>query len=151
MALLGQVLKEGDSVIDVGAQLGYVTAHMARQVGPSGRVHSFEPDPTAVERLRASVEANAFTWVSIFPMAASDRDEELTLNVTTQLGWSTAIEGTHYHDTTPIRVRGTRIDALLDAARIARPVAFVKIDVEGFEVAVLDGMQALIAQIVRTS
>src|SRR5215831_12922393 len=61
--LLSRLIKASDSVIDVGAQLGYISGHMARLVGANGCVHSFEPDPNALARLRATVEANGHSWV----------------------------------------------------------------------------------------
>ena len=145
VAVLNQLVRPGDSVIDVGAQLGYITSQLAVLVGAQGHVQSFEPDPNALPRLRTAVEANDLRCVKIFPFAASDRDADLSFNVSPMLGWSTAVNGTHHGDLPKVAVRGVRIDSLVDAGEIARPVKLVKIDVEGFEVAVLDGMQTLLA------
>ena len=53
-------------MIDVGAQLGYITGHLARMVGPSGFCASIEPDPKALERLSWMTRENGFSWVRIF-------------------------------------------------------------------------------------
>jgi FkbM family methyltransferase len=146
VTLLRATVAAGDSVIDVGAQIGYLTCVLAYVVGPSGRVHSFEPDPNAIERLRAAVKENSLTQVDIFPVAASDAEGEIAFHVSRTIGWSTAVSGTHLSDLSEMQVASARIDDLATRGQIRRPVRLVKIDVEGFECAVLDGMQALIAE-----
>jgi FkbM family methyltransferase len=146
VSLFRKIVSPGDSVIDVGAQLGYLTCHLATLVGPSGRVHSFEPDPNAIGRLRAAVDENGFSWVEIFPIAASDAEGEIRFHVSQTIGWSTAVSGTHLADLAETRVASGRIDDLAARGQIRRPVKLVKIDVEGFECAVLDGMRALIEE-----
>ena len=144
--LLTALAKTGDSVIDVGAQLGYISGHLARLVGPQGRVHSFEPDPNAIARLRASVEANAQDWIKVFPIAAGRSEGEIDFYVSPTLGWSTALSDTHLTGLSQIKVRCASIDGLAAADEIKRPVSIVKIDVEGYESSVLDGMKQLMSQ-----
>lgn len=144
ISLMNSLVKVGDSVLDVGAQLGYVSSHLARLVGPSGVVHSFEPDPNALLRLRATVQANGHSWVLIFPIALGNDEGELSFNVSPVLGWSTAVSGSHLVNLSQITVPVTTVDRLASAGRIRRPVTFVKIDVEGYECAVLDGMSELL-------
>jgi FkbM family methyltransferase len=146
LALLKRLVERGSSVLDVGAQIGYVTANLARLVGPGGSVHSFEPDPNARERLQRTIAANDCRCVTVFPVAAGARDEELVFNLSPTLGWSTAVAGTHHHHLKPITVQGLRIDTLAARGELRRPIRFVKIDVEGFECSVLDGMAQLLAE-----
>ncbi len=141
ITLMRSVIQRGDSVIDVGAQLGYVTAHLAERVGPAGCVQSFEPDPNALAQLRATVSANGYSWVKIFPVAVSDAEGEIDFNVSPVLGWSTAVKGTHHTGLSTIRVKATTIDKLARDGQIRRPVSLIKIDVEGFECQVVDGMK----------
>src|SRR5436305_13235898 len=49
-----RVLREGDIVVDIGANIGYLTVLASLLVGPTGRVIAFEPDPENVLRLRAN-------------------------------------------------------------------------------------------------
>jgi predicted methyltransferase len=51
------IVKPGDVVADVGANVGYLTAHMADLVGPEGRVHAFEPSLTPLQYLRKVSES----------------------------------------------------------------------------------------------
>lgn len=146
LALLREVLRPGDSVMDIGAQLGFVSSNMAAMVGPSGRVHAIEPDPKALEMLRQTIEANGHDWIEVFPLAASDREGEIEFHLSPVLGWSTAVGGTHHRDLETISVPSRRIDDLLDQDRLRRPLRLIKLDVEGYEHAVLDGMQKLLAE-----
>jgi FkbM family methyltransferase len=61
------VVTRGWSVFDVGDQLGYVTAQLARLVGPAGKVSSFQPDPNGLERLTRTIQENGARHVTIFP------------------------------------------------------------------------------------
>jgi len=56
-------VRAGDTVFDVGANVGDVTLHMAQLVGARGAVHSFEPDPANFRRLRQNASMNQFTNV----------------------------------------------------------------------------------------
>src|SRR5215210_3986918 len=46
------VLREGESAIDIGANFGLWSYHMARAVGPSGHVYAFEPIPFTARTFR---------------------------------------------------------------------------------------------------
>ncbi len=50
-----QLVQRGDTVVDVGANIGRITHALARAVGPAGRVHAFEPTPMARRILEALV------------------------------------------------------------------------------------------------
>lgn len=144
LALIDATVGPGDRVVDVGAQLGYITSYLAERVGKGGRVTSFEPDPTALSRLRRAVEANGHTQVKVMPIAASDREGEITFHVSPTVGWSTAVAGTHLHDLEDIVVRAARLDDLRKSGEIEGPVRLLKIDVEGHEAHVLDGAEEIL-------
>src|SRR6266568_3077417 len=58
VALIRAIVRKGDVCLDVGAQKGFMTLHMASAVGPGGRLISFEPDPRAMRALRENVDRN---------------------------------------------------------------------------------------------
>lgn len=73
IALFRSYLKEGMTVVDIGANLGYFTVIAAGLVGPSGKVFSYEPDPHNFALLEKNVSVNGFKNVTNFPVALSDR------------------------------------------------------------------------------
>lgn len=135
---------EGSAVVDVGAHLGFVTAHLARTVGPAGVVYSFEPDPHALRQLYMTIAGNRLDWVKVFPMALGDQTCTLPFNLSPHLGWSTAVPDSHHRDMAQVMVPCTTLDELRKQGGVPERVAFVKIDVEGFECRVLQGMSLML-------
>ena len=139
-----QYIAPGDTVYDIGANLGYVTLALAKQVGPEGRVIAFEPLPENVGFLRKNVEINQLKNVRLFDCAVSDRCGESVIRMaenpaTASLVWHRSDPSAREFD-----IQTVAIDDLIDANEIALP-QFVKIDVEGAEGPVLKGMRRTLA------
>ena len=136
--ILRATLRPGGVVVDAGANNGLFSLIAASLVGPSGRVHAFEPHPAAYERLKANVRANGFSQVSAYPLALSNRTGRAFLAGALDDGMSSlkATGGTRFE--VPLET--------LDRAIGPIPVDLVKIDVEGSELEVLEGMTALFAR-----
>jgi FkbM family methyltransferase len=147
---LMQTLRQGMTVVDVGANIGMYTVLMAGLVGAEGRVAAYEPNPDLLGLLRENVALN---WlndrVTIKPMAASSAAGTLTLHVTERfMGNSSLLEpDTDYFANVPmdttraVEVEAEPLDAL---ARELGHVDLVKIDVEGAERFVLEGMAEML-------
>jgi FkbM family methyltransferase len=58
MTALGKLVREGDVVFDIGANIGAHTLTLARSVGPSGRVYAFEPTDFAFAKLKRNLSLN---------------------------------------------------------------------------------------------
>jgi len=139
LQVIDSLVKVGDVAVDVGAQLGYVSNHLARRVGARGLVVSFEPDPAALDRLEAGLRANDFGWVNVVPCAAGDEESTVAFYLSPVLGWSTAVHGSHLSGLSTVPVRVRRVDDVLEELGHLQP-SFVKVDVEGYEAAVVRGM-----------
>jgi FkbM family methyltransferase len=61
--LLERILRPGDAFLDIGANIGYFTVFGATQVGGTGRVHAFEPNPRTFDVLARNVRLNTFGHV----------------------------------------------------------------------------------------
>lgn len=128
----------GECIWDVGANVGIYSELFAAATGPSGKVLSFEPaqDCAAILETRRRDRHSHASW-EIVPIALSDRDGE---------GWLSVASGTTAPDNhlaspgdpSVVPVRTARGDSLIAAG--LEPPALVKIDVEGFEGEVLDGI-----------
>jgi FkbM family methyltransferase len=141
-AFLRRRLRPGDTFIDVGANIGYLSALASRLVGPHGVVVAIEPAPIASAALQETVAMNDLTNTRLVAAAVSDRDDEVPLFV-----------GPNYSSTfTTIvaRRRGLRENGRVRAATLGSLVTreelattrLIKIDVEGAEDRVLAGMLA---------
>jgi FkbM family methyltransferase len=112
----------------------------SKLVGPTGRVIAFEPDPTSFRLLERNVARNGCTNVVLEQKALSNQPGTLTLHVSdsNRGGHSIIREGTD-HVSHSIDVPAVRLDDYL-AGKDGR-VDLVKIDTEGAEGFILDGMQ----------
>ena len=74
-------VREGDTVIDVGANIGYHTLLLARKVGAAGHVYAFEPDASNCDILRNNVAANGYGNCTVVNKAVSDADGTGTMHL----------------------------------------------------------------------
>jgi FkbM family methyltransferase len=144
--LIATMVRPGDVCIDVGAQKGFMTLHLAEVVGGKGRVIAFEPDPRAMEALRANVQRNGFKQVSLSSCALGDCEAYCRFALSRQLGWSSRFpnELAKPTITSSISVRTRRLDDIIAEAGVVagtHRISFIKIDAEGSEPLVLQGAQ----------
>jgi FkbM family methyltransferase len=143
--LVRSLLEPADTVVDVGANLGEYTLIAARRVGPAGRVFAFEPHPGNNRLLTRSIETNGLANVDVFPFALSDARGQAFLDVSSGshsgLARLTDSDGSGGN----VAVACETLDTVRDRERIPR-VALLKIDVEGFEPAVLRGAERTLTE-----
>jgi FkbM family methyltransferase len=141
---LRERLRAGDLAVDVGCFKGAYTYWMRRCVGPAGAVVAFEPQPRQAEYLRRVVAAMKWRNVSIEAQGVSDHSGERQLFQPPSGHEATFVPRQSDHEPVEtITVPVTTIDDYF-AGRTAQP-AFLKIDVEGHESAVLAGARATLA------
>jgi FkbM family methyltransferase len=135
-------IQPGDCVWDVGANIGLYSELFAVAVGPAGKVISFEPASACVAILEGRLRESATdaSW-QIVPVALSDNDGDAWLSV--RAGDTAARNHlASCEDVSTVAVKAVRAESLLALGYQAPAV--VKIDVEGFEGEVLDGMGSLL-------
>jgi FkbM family methyltransferase len=140
-------LPRGGVVYDVGANLGFFSLVAARLVGVGeGRVYAFEPAPENAEAIRRNAELNHLPNISVIASAVSSQAGTARLQIVDDQSWSRLEEFGEHPDTERVlEVETVSIDGLLSAGELPPPT-LVKIDVEGAELAVLDGMRSTIAE-----
>ena len=79
--LLDSLVKHGDWVIDVGANVGHYTKRLSDLAGPTGRVFAFEPVPATFQLLTANTARFQFQNVSLFNVATSGRFAVVGMNM----------------------------------------------------------------------
>jgi FkbM family methyltransferase len=143
-----QVIRPGDTVIDIGANLGYYTLLAGDLVGETGRVVAIEPNPDVFRRLTASIGVNGFTHrTEARNVALAGSQETGTRRFFVPHGEPKNGRFVDPHeDETVLAVHGALTDVTLgsiDPADFQR-VDFIKIDVEGAELAVLDHLRPIL-------
>ena len=138
-------LKPGNTMIDVGANIGFFTLLGNHIVGPKGKVYSLEPNPDIFELMKSSVHINAFRPRSVrLNMAAFDETGTL------ELTWSAAKHGGGRLRTTDkikpdeksAEVKTEKLDNLIKTEDL--PVDLIKIDTEGSELYALKGAREIL-------
>jgi FkbM family methyltransferase len=135
LALFDKLIKPGDSVIDVGANIGLMTMKAATLVGSTGHVIAFEPNPEVFRRLEGNVELNRLTCVSLRRCALGSSPGELTLydRPEANIGSASLVPTDAGQSVGKVEIR--RLD---DSIGDIAP-SLIKIDVEGFEGEVIAG------------
>jgi len=129
----------GDRVLDVGANFGVFTKFFSEAVGPTGQVFSFEPIPTTFRTLSKAVERYKLTNVRAMNVAVSDRNRVATMQIPRLSEGGDNLYEAEITATPNAGWRTFEVKTItLDSLNLPR-VDFIKIDVEGHEVEVLNG------------
>lgn len=133
-------IKPGDAFWDIGCNVGFMTVLGSLLVGKNGAVYSFDPVPNHTKLSEQNVRDNHFDHAKIFQMAISDKAGRARFAIAEIPAQSTLTEaGMTREGSTIIDVRTASVDGLIQEEGL-RPPNVVKIDVEGAEVDVLNGM-----------
>jgi len=141
LRIIEKHVSPGDTVIDIGAHIGFFSLHLGNVVGRSGHVYAFEPDLRPVEYLKASLAASEMNWVQIRPIAVSAKEGTVAFFLSPVFGWSTGVKNTHLTGLRKIIVPTIPLDLMVQRGEIPDKIRLIKIDVEGFEMEVLRGMR----------
>jgi FkbM family methyltransferase len=145
LAALKANLNPGDTVLDVGASVGEFTLPLAKIVGEKGRVLAFEPGESTSTRLLGNIKLNGLNNVQVFTKALGDQDTSATLfSGGFKCPSIVPPEGDSDYRTVSESIEIVRGDTFLADEDLPVPQA-IKIDVEGFEFAVLQGLSGTLA------
>lgn len=146
----GRLIKLGDTVFDIGANIGSHTLPIARLVGPQGTVAAFEPTDYAFDKLRKNLSLNPeleSRVIAVQALLVAKPDEQKPDGIPSS--WSLAPPNPEeiihpVHKGTYNSLLGAaaiQLDQWVDEMKLTR-LDFVKIDVDGFEVDVLEGAKS---------
>lgn len=141
--LVEAVVAPGDRCVDGGAAFGWYTVLCSRLVGPGGAVIAFEPNPTAYALLQRTVRLNEAGNIEMRLVALGRRSDRARIVMppsSPTLGHATvrlAPPALAEEDPAPVEV------VSVDTA-VKGPVGFMKLDLEGSELAALEGAQAVL-------
>jgi FkbM family methyltransferase len=141
--VLKRLIKPGNVVLDVGANIGYFSLLFAKWMHGAGTVHAFEPFPHSAKRFGSNLDLNPQlrTMVHLHRLALSDFSGTMAMSVPDEGNC-----GCNYLSTSgPVEVEVTTLDAYVRQTQLAR-IDFIKIDVEGAEVSLLQGAEETIGR-----
>jgi len=140
-----RTLSEGDTFIDMGANIGCFTLVGSRKVGRRGRVIAFEPVDLVSKKLEQNILLNKLDNVTIVRKAVYDRNTHIKLHLARQenLGMSSI----QRHDSESgeiLNVEAISLDEYLRKENI-NGLKIIKIDIEGAELPALKGMDNILS------
>lgn len=139
MAVITRAVKDGDTVIDVGANVGHYTLHLSRCVGPTGRVIAFEPIPQTFELLSSNVSASRAMNVTLVNMAASSQTGVVSMDLPK---FGSGMDN-YYRASIGAAGRYRVLCAPIDSFSLSK-VRLIKVDAEGHDWEVLKGAERTI-------
>ena len=134
-------IEPGDTVIDVGAHIGYHTLLMARAVGEQGKVVAFEPHPDNFQLLERNVSLNDYDHVTLHQTALGAESGKSQLYLCDYDSGGHRLTGDN--ECADWETMGVRVDPL-DSYAVAKEADLIKVDVEGREHLVISGLRKTI-------
>ncbi len=129
-----KILKRGDIVFDIGANVGFYSLLAAELVGPAGKVFSFEPLPENFNYLQKHIEINGYKNIFPFQAAVSEKNGFAFFGGIVNRSQGKLTENGEF------KVKIISIDDWVDSGKLPKSDV-LKIDVEGAEYQTLKGME----------
>jgi FkbM family methyltransferase len=141
--IMAKIIKEGDIVVDIGANQGQYTIFLSKLVGQKGKVYAFEPDPRNFLILKH--RTRKLKNVIIERKAVGNKNSKVKFYLDKFLSMSTIYKGTTTSPIACLEIHMVSLDEYFLGFK--RDIALVKMDVQGSEPLVLDGMKRLIKKV----
>jgi len=144
--LMKKFLHEGGCFLDVGANVGYLSAIAMGLVGKTGQVHAFEPVAECFGRVEALAASNPGYELVANHCAAGDHAGEgrVAVGEHPTVGWSTMVIRTPETERNAEPIQVCRLDGYIRHKGL-QAVSLIKIDTDGFEFPVLKGLAGAFA------
>lgn len=134
---------EGDNIVDVGANIGFFTLLFGKIVGETGYVYAFEPELNNFKLLKQNVNENKFHNIEIIQKVVSEKKGKIKFVIEDTSVSHYVVSDLNQPDK---KNNIIELDSVTLDNYITKPIKLIKIDVEGHEIKVLNGMKSLIKQ-----
>lgn len=140
--LISSMIRPGNVVLDIGANIGYYTLILAKLVGQSGKVFAFEPEPTNFRLLEKNVSINGHSNVILEQKAVSNRNENKKLYLNKENAGMHTIYKPPCPNLDSVDIETISLDNYFN--NYTCKIDFIKMDIEGSEYTALEGMQTVL-------
>jgi len=139
--VLKRLVKSGDTVLDIGANVGYMSLVLAKCVGKSGKVFSFEPDSKNFALLNRNIALNPDCYIKPIALAVSDSHQPIRLyhaKFDFNAGAHSMLPS-EKHLSDFVEIEATTIDEFVTSHGLKK-IDVIKIDIEGAKMKAFNGM-----------
>ncbi|RTL49075.1 MAG: FkbM family methyltransferase [Sphingobacteriales bacterium] len=140
---LFRLSKNAEFVLDIGANIGFTVGVAAKAMNKVGKLWAFEPNPVVLPYLYQNVQYLAHHEIQVFSFALSNRAGEALLQIPAHTNNEGLAHITDSFSESSLNITTETLDHLIP---VTEQVAVMKIDVEGHELAVLQGGEQLLNQ-----
>lgn len=131
---INDYLKSGDTIIDIGANIGSLAILSAIKAGINGKVYAFEPHPTIYRYLKSNIKLNNLNNIHAYNFALGNENGLISF---TNYKSDDMNSVTHSHNPKSIHINVEKLDNVITNTN--QNIALIKIDVEGYEKFILEG------------
>jgi FkbM family methyltransferase len=143
-AVIAEHIRPGNFVIDAGANIGIHALNMAARIGSAGRLLAFEPTPWIADALKKSLTLNGFASRSeVFQVAVADVPDTAKFHISDHSPGNSLLRN---ELTAKSEIREVSVTTLDQTVPSGQAVDFVKMDVEGVEPRVWQGMSRVLQE-----
>jgi len=146
--ILKKILRQGDTFVDVGAEVGFISALAGNIIRKTGKMLVFEPDPRIFPRLKKHLEftkGNDVPETIIFDKACSDYEGEVTMHLAPVFGQSYLHNQKLENKNNLVQIKTVTIDNVIKKEGI-KNIRLLKMDVEGHEISALRGLKNALSE-----
>jgi FkbM family methyltransferase len=147
--ILEKEVKEGDTIIDLGANLGYYTLMLWKLAGEDGKIYALEPSPGNFEILKKNLLLNNVgNVVECFHLAGGEKPSKQKLYISEMSNTNTFIRDLYHSGNRSVGItENFEIVDTIDMTSFIkgkRKIDLIRMDIEGYEVEVFEGLRQAI-------
>jgi FkbM family methyltransferase len=129
-------LKLGNNVLDIGGNIGYYTLIASKLIGEQGKVFTFEPEPQNFRLLKENIKRNNIANATLYSLGLGNKKESIQFYTCSEnRGDHRAFNNDNNRQETVINIISG------DEVIKGQKIDFIKIDTQGFELAILEGLR----------
>jgi len=140
--LIKLILKEGDQMLDLGANIGYYTLIASKLIGDKGKIFAFEPDPITFKYLMKNIKINEVKNVKLINKCVTDKNGKITLYHHPKYHTCHSIIQSPLKEA--ITVNSITLNKQFENTK--EKIKFIKMDIEGAEIEALKGMNKVLSE-----
>lgn len=139
---ISKVVKKGDIVVDIGANIGYYVLMESKIVGNTGKIYAIEPSPQNIKCLKKNVAVNNYSNIEVYDFAIGDVIGVKKMNISSHYNLNTLVSKKDNRITGTVDVNTSTLDKFLTGKKFP---SFVRMDVEGYEYNIIKGMKNILS------
>lgn len=136
--IMKQFIKPDDVILELGANIGYYVLLESKILSDKGHIYAVEPFAENVALLKRNIAMNKLTHVDVYDIAMSDKREIAKLYTGKACNLHSLVNTSDSEEADFVEVQTDTVDSFLEDKR---PITFLRMDIEGYEAVIINGMQ----------